>query len=366
VRLLIGFMFLCLLYDAGRPAPLEARHAPIIVDLGCGWRIDSGPLSCWVGPRVGKQVGEKPGEAAWWDTGGTTIKRQLSILFLRLLALLPWTALQALGRAFGELLVLLPNRQRRDALINLRLCFPDIDEPQRNALRRRSIIHFAKTYTEIAALWLWPPERVLALIREQQGTELLEREPGRGLIVLAPHIGAWELCNVWLATQGPISNMYRPQRHIDDLIRHARQRNGARLVPDNVGGVKAMLKALRRGEMVGILPDQVVRADQGAVFAPFFGEPAVTMLLVAGLMRRTGARAVVIGAERLPGGRGFRLHCLPAPDGLDSPDDVEAATALNRGVEQIIERFPDQYHWTYRRFRRRPNGRPNPYVGPSI
>jgi Kdo2-lipid IVA lauroyltransferase/acyltransferase len=294
------------------------------------------------------------------------MKRGLIIALFRLLALLPWPILQALGRLLGELLVLLPNRQRRDALINLRLCYPELDETRRRALRREVMIHFAKTYVEMAALWLWPPERVLGLIRDERGVELLEREPGRGLIVLAPHLGSWECCNVYLATKGPITNMYRPQRHIDDLIRAARQRNGATLVPDNVHGVRRMLRAAKRGEMVGILPDQVARHESGSVFAPFFGVPASTMLLAAGLARRTGARPVFVAAERLPRGRGFRIHCLPAPLGIDSDDDLQAATALNHGVKRLIELCPEQYHWTYRRFRHRPDGAPSPYVGPSI
>lgn len=294
------------------------------------------------------------------------MKRTLAIVLLRLLALLPWRALQAAGRLLGELLVLLPNRQRRDALINLRLCYPGLDETRLRGLRRRSMIHFAQTYVEIAALWHWPADRVLRLIREEIGTELLDREPGRGLIVLAPHIGSWECCNVYLATKGPITSMYRPQRHVDDLIRAARQRNGATLVPDTVQGLRHMLKAAKRGEMVGVLPDQVARHESGFVFAPFCGVPAATMLLVAGLVRRTGARAVFIAAERLPHGRGFRVRCLPAPPGIDSSDDLEAATALNRGVENLIELFPEQYHWTYRRFRRRPGGAASPYTGPLI
>ncbi len=90
------------------------------------------------------------------------------------------------------------------------------------------------------------------------------------------------------------------------------------------------------------------------------------MLLVAGLVRRTGARVVCVVAERLDDGSGFHLHCLPAPAGIGDQDDLTAAAALNQAVEQCIDRAPEQYHWTYRRFRRRPDGAPSPYTGPSI
>jgi KDO2-lipid IV(A) lauroyltransferase len=294
------------------------------------------------------------------------VKRLLLIGLLKALALLPWSAIQAVGWLVGELLLRTRNRQRRDALINIRLCMPELDETQQLDLRRRSIIHFAKTYVELSALWMWRAERVLGLVCRESGTDLLQRKPGEGLIVLAPHLGDWELAGLYMASKGPITSMYRPQRYLDDLIREARQRNSARLVPDDVIGVKQMLRALKQGEQVGILPDQVVREESGGVFAPFFGIPAVTMLLVAGLARRTGARVVFLFCERLPGGQGFHVHCLPAPAGIDDPDDEVAASALNRGVEECIRICPEQYHWTYRRFRRRPDNTTGPYTGPSI
>ena len=296
------------------------------------------------------------------------MKRFLGLVLLKSIALLPWAGIQGLGRLLGELLLRKPNRQRRDALINIRLCFSELSEEQQLELRRQAMIHFAKTYVELAALWLWPTERVLTLVRKESGVELLQREPGEGLIALTPHLGAWELTALYGASKGtgPSAIMYRPQRHLDDVILAARQRAGVTLVPDDVSGVKRLLRTLKQGGRVGILPDQVAREESGSVFAPFFGVPAVTMLLVAGLARRTKARVVFIVAERLPGGEGFHIHCLPAPEGVDDADDEVAAAALNRGVEACIRIAPEQYHWAYRRFRRQPNDGPSPYTGPSI
>lgn len=294
------------------------------------------------------------------------MKRFVVILWLRAIGLLPWSGVQALGRLVGELLVRIPNRQRRDALINIRLCFPDMSDAEQLALRHKAIIHFAKTYVELGALWTWSSERVIGLVKQRSGLELLQREPGEGLIVLGPHIGAWEAAGLFLATQGRLTSMYKPQKYVDDIILAARERNGGNMVPDDVTGVKQMLKALRNGELVGILPDQVTREETGGVFAPFFDVPASTMLLVAGLVRRTKVRAVIMFAERLPGGQGFHLHCLPVSSDLGSKDDFVAATAVNKAVEDCIAICPEQYHWTYRRFRRRPGGLPSPYTGPSI
>ncbi len=294
------------------------------------------------------------------------MKQFMIILIIRSLALLPWAAIQGLGSLIGKFLLRTGNRQKRDALINIRLCRSELSPSEQEELRRASIIHFAKTYIEMSALWLWPAERVLSMVVRETGTELLNRDDGRGVIVLSPHLGAWELAGLFVPTKGPSTTMYRPQKHLDGLILKGRQRNGARLVPDNVSGVKHMLRAVKSGEYVGILPDQVTREETGSIFSPFFGVPAVTMLLVARLARRSGARVVFLFAERLPGGQGFHMHCLPAPEGIDSSDDSTAAAALNRGVEQCIAICPEQYQWTYRRFRRRPGGEDSPYRGPSI
>jgi KDO2-lipid IV(A) lauroyltransferase len=294
------------------------------------------------------------------------MKRFLALALLKAIALLPWSAIQWLGGLLGGVLLWKSNRQRRDALINIRMCFPELSGQQQLELRRRAMIHFAKTYVELAALWLWPAERVLGLVRRESGTELLQCKPGERLIVLSPHLGAWELAGLYMATKGSAISMYRPQRHLDDVILAARQRNGAVLVPDDVSGVKRLLRVLKRGGLAGILPDQVAREESGSVFAPFFGVPAVTMLLVAGLARRTGARVVFLFAERLPDGEGFHMHCLSAPEGIADPDDQVAAAALNRGVEACIHICPEQYQWPYRRFRRRPDDGPSPYTGPSV
>jgi KDO2-lipid IV(A) lauroyltransferase len=201
-------------------------------------------------------------------------------------------------------------------------------------------------------------------VREVRGAELLHRAPGRGLIVLSPHLGAWELAGLHLARQGPTAIFYKPQRYLDDLILAARRRSGAQLAPITAKGIRVLVQALERGEYVGVLPDQEPRENKGACFAPFFGIPALTMLLVARLARRTGAPVIFMFAERLPEAAGFRMHCIPAPEGIDSDDDVVAATALNRGIEQCVRVCPEQYVWPYKRFRRRPEGQPGIYAGP--
>ncbi len=282
---------------------------------------------------------------------------------LRLLSRLPLRVLHAIGTVVGWVVILFPNRQRRNALINISLCFKDLTARQKIRLRNRCLREFGKTYLEIAHIWLRPAQQGLGLIRDVRGAHLLDRADGRGLIVLSPHLGAWELAGMYLVAQGPTTIFYKPQKYLDDLIVNARRRGGATLAPITARGIRALVQALSNGEYAGILPDQEPRANKGAAFAPLFGIPAWTMVLVNRLARKSGARVIFMFAERLPRSAGFRIHCLPAPDGIDSDDDATAAAALNRGIEQCIAVCPEQYLWPYRRFRRRPDDSPKIYRG---
>lgn len=282
----------------------------------------------------------------------------------KLLSRLPFGFSQGLGWFLGTLLLYIPNKQRRNALINLRLCHPDWSGAEARRFRDQALREEAKTFAEISYLLLRPVSQVMSLIRETQGLELLERKEGQGLIVLSPHLGAWEMAGLFLSTRGPTTTLYKPQPLGDDLVRRARGRAGALLVPTDQTGIRRLLQGLKRGEYLGILPDQEPKENKGCVFAPFFGVPALTMLLVNRLARKTGSAVVFLFARRLPGGRGFALHCLEAPEGVDSADEFEAASALNRGVEACIALCPEQYVWSYKRFRTRPDGGPHPYHGP--
>ena len=295
---------------------------------------------------------------------GRRVKERLASAAVRLAARLPIGVLQRVGWALGHLFVVWPNKQRRNALINIRLCQPSLSPKEQLGLRDRTLREFGATYLEIAYLWRRPVDEVLAQVKEVRGGALLDRSAGKGVIVLSPHLGAWELAGLYLAAQGPTTIFYKPQRLLDALIREARGRSGAILAPTSPRGVRLLVQGLERGEYAGILPDQEPKGESGAVFAPFFGVPAYTMLLVSRLARRTGARVIFMFAQRLGPGQGFRMHCIPAPVGVDSEDDLIAATALNRGVEQCVAICPEQYVWPYKRFRKRPEGPPSPYQGP--
>lgn len=293
-----------------------------------------------------------------------TFRERLAIFILRTLALLPLSVIHHLGSFVGWLLLKIPNKQRRNALINIQLCYPHFSDEEALDFRRRAFDAYGKTYAEVAYLWVRPARKVLSLVSGVSGGELLRREDGRGVIVLSPHLGAWELAGLYLSVQGPTTTLYKPQPELDWLIREARGRGGAELVPTDARGIRRLMQALRRGEYVGILPDQEPKANRGSVFAPFFGVPAFTMLLINRLARKTGARVIFLFAERLPSGKGFHIHCLPAHPEIDSENDVAGAAALNSGIEDAVNTCPEQYLWAYKRFRKRPPGHPKLYTGP--
>jgi len=248
---------------------------------------------------------------------------------------------------------------RRISAINISLCWPELGAAQQRRLIRASLIEAGKTICEAGALWLWPGLRTLRLVRAVSGEEHLRNALalGKGAILAAPHLGAWEIIGLYCSHHYPMTSLYRPPRlaEMDTLVRHGRERLGAKLVPADAGGVRALYQALGKGELVGILPDQEPGAGNG-LFAPLFGVQANTMVLLSRLAIKTGAAVIFGYAERLPGGRGYHLHFFPAPPAINRAPAENSVQVMNVMVEQLIRHAPQQYQWGYKRFRTRPPG----------
>jgi KDO2-lipid IV(A) lauroyltransferase len=280
---------------------------------------------------------------------------------------LPLPILRAWGWLFAQLLILPPNRFRRVSELHLMRCLPEISAGERERIARRSLLHSLYAIFEAPAIWYGPlTRRRHWMERDSDALSIVEqaRMQGRGAILLTPHQGAWELSAFYCARLAPLTVLYKPQKGaIDAVIRDGRGRGGdVHPVPTTGAGVRALLGALKRGEMVGILPDHDPPEGSGTVFAPLFGIPANTMDLVSKLAARSGAPVLFFIVERLPWARGFRFHVLPAPEGINDPR--QGAAALNKGVEACIRLLPDQYWWSYKRYRRRPVGEP-PFYPPK-
>lgn len=283
---------------------------------------------------------------------------------LRLSARLPLRLDHAIGAWLGRRALRDDRTEVRTARTNLALCFPQLDEAQRDHLLRQTMEEMGRTLAETGLLWFASRERVEGLVRAVHGEELLQAglERGRGVILIAPHLGNWELIGAYCSLRYPMTSLYRPpkQEGLDEMVRHARQRFGAKVVPTNAKGVKALYQALGNNQISGILPDQDP-GENGGEFALFFGIQANTMTLLSRLAQKSGATVLCAWAERLPRGRGFAIHFEPVDEEIHSADICASVTALNRAVEGAVRQAPAQYQWGYKRFKTRPPGAPYLY-----
>ncbi|WP_165857676.1 lysophospholipid acyltransferase family protein [Marinobacter sp. JSM 1782161] len=290
---------------------------------------------------------------------------KISILttLLKLAGKLPLRVAQALGTGLGLLGWWCRSESRRVTEINLGIGFPDMPEDQRRDLARASMKQTGRTFMEIPLMWEWPVERCLDLIKEIDGEELLSRrDPNQGLILLAPHLGNWELAGLYFSSRYKMAALYSPPHmpEFEDYMIRVRGRLGSELVRGDRRGLARLITLLREGGVAGILPDQSPRG-KGNAYAPFFGMDVRTMTLAAKLLQKSGAAVLITYAERLPDAAGYRIVIRECEPGMAENDPVIAATALNASVERCVRRIPDQYQWEYKRFRHRPTGLPNPY-----
>lgn len=278
-------------------------------------------------------------------------------LLLWLLGRLPLRLLHLLGTALGWLWLRAGFREARVAAINLRLCFPELDATARNALMRATLAETGRTALELPWLWSRSPATLERAIRVVEGERLFldAIAAGKGVLIAAPHLGAWEALNLYLSRTAPVAILYRPPRlaWVETLINRCRGRLGAEPVRAEAAGVRTLLKRLKEGGVVGILPDQQPKVGEGD-FAPFFGRPALTMSLFPKLAQRTGARVLYAWVERLPRGAGFAVRFF---DLGGAPD----AAAMNAAIESLARQCPAQYQWTYKRFGIQPDGAVSPY-----
>jgi KDO2-lipid IV(A) lauroyltransferase len=212
-------------------------------------------------------------------------------------------------------------------------------------------VHAGRALLELPWLWLRAHREIIAKVIKVSGWDCVEnaRGNGKGILFLTPHLGCFEITAQYYAENRPLTVMYsRPkQEWLIPLMEKGRGAN-FKLAPADVSGIRTLMRALRAGEAIGILPDQVPGNGEGA-WVPFFGKPAYTMTLVARLAQ-TGATVLLIYAERLPRGTGYHIKVTPFPHTLDGTLEENAAT-INRGIESLIRECPEQYAWNYNRYK---------------
>lgn len=280
---------------------------------------------------------------------------------------LPWA--QRLGEAIGVIMSWYRNRSREVARLNLQMVYPQLSEQDRQQLWRESLRHTGIVSMEMGVLWGASPDKGLALVRKVHNIELLHEALAaqKGVLFCVPHLGNWEILNHYITSQTEVVAMYRPAKDpvLDEWMLSSRSKTGICLVPTTSGGVKELFKAIKRGAFVGILPDQEPRARSG-VFAPFMGQETLTPKLCHELLQRSDAVALCGFSRRLPNGEGFDIHFVKPDDAIYDSDPVVSAGALNAAIEDCVKQAPEQYQWTYKRFKRQPNGGKNPYRAAGI
>lgn len=290
------------------------------------------------------------------------MKKILVTLLVNLIGALPLSIARALGRTIAYLLTLSKSDIYRLSRINIALTHPQLSDSELHKISKNSVASTIINALEMPVVWQhknnWVTEKTQAIEGEAYLTSAIADK--KGVIVIIPHIGNWEVLGRHLPAYAATTSLYQPPKitELENVVRKGRERSGANLVPTNQRGVAALLKALRRGEVTAILPDQVPQKNSG-IFAPFYGVPAYTMTLINSLIQKTGCRAVLGYALRVPGG--FKVVYREALEDIYSADQDVSIIAINRMVEMAINDEIAQYQWAYKRFKVQPAGVAKPY-----
>lgn len=271
----------------------------------------------------------------------------------------PMWALYLLARIVSFFVLLRPDKGvNRTIYTNLCLVYPELDELQRRKFAKHCVQNQTKNMVESFKSWAMPPQWSLQKIHNVYNQDVLTQamQNPNGMLAIVPHLGTWEIMNPWLNQFGSPTIMYKPVKgdKANAFVLQGRQRLNATLVPTDSTGVKAIFKTLKAGGFSIILPDHVPDLSGGEV-VPFFGIPTLTGTLASKLASKTGCSLVGLTCVRREDGQGFDIYCDKLDDAkLYDKDMVIATTAMNHALERMINRFPSQYMWGYKRFRRVP------------
>ena len=269
----------------------------------------------------------------------------------------PLSVLRALARTGAWFL----NQNEKKSMlgktrVNLKLAYPDLDEQQREAMAKESVRRQCTAYIESAKCWAMPPQWSIEQIKKIHNAEILEQaftDPSRGVLMIVPHLGTWEIMNPWIHQYGSPTIMYKPidNPQVNQFVLNSRKSLNAELVPTDASGVKALFKTLKQGGFSIILPDHVPHPS-GGVVVPFFGVPCLTSTLASKMAQKTKCHLIGLSCFRSADGDGFEVYCdaLNDPNLYDSDLNL-ATTALNQAIEKMIHRSPADYMWGYKRFR---------------
>lgn len=275
---------------------------------------------------------------------------------LWLLHPLPLPLLAKMGNALGMLLYWFAGERRFVAATNLRLCFPELSEPERTALVKQNFQAFARSFLERGVLWWSSTQRIQNLVRVV-GQEYLADVANQPVILLVPHFVALDVGWSWLTQQSSLVSVYSRQKnpYFHKKLLAGRLRFGDSQLYSRQQGMRPIVKAMRTGLPFYYLPDQDLTIKDG-VFVPFFGVQAATLTAVPRLAEMTGAKVVPLITRMLPGGAGYEVRFYPAWENYPSGDLIADTRRMNEFIEQRVREIPEQYFWLHKRFKTRPEG----------
>lgn len=274
-------------------------------------------------------------------------------LILKPLSLLPLPVLHYLGSVLGRILLYRASKAKTHAIDNITQSglFPN----QVLQTVRKGFIEMGKAILETPYIWNSSSQTIQKLMQKVHGWEAVEEgiKTNKGIIFIVPHMGCFEIASLYYALHHPLTVMYRPpkKKWLRPLIM-GRKRDNITLAEANASGVRKLVRTLKDGGSVGILPDQTPNAGEGE-WADFFGKPAYTMTLASKLAEKTEATIIIAFAERLPSGKGYVQH-------FKKVESIATTTLLNQAIEEQIKQSPNQYYWNYHRYKVSRKSKPKP------
>jgi len=270
--------------------------------------------------------------------------------FLFLCSILPLKINHTFGALIGKLLYIFGSEAKKVSSQNIKICFPELSNKDQKSLVKNALIHTGKNLTESGLIWNQSFSKNVNYVCDFNGEHYLDNQ--KQTILLVPHIGCWELTGRVLANTRKVTFMYKPlrsQKQNDYLFKH-RNKGNLTMASADKSGILKIQRALKNRELIGMLPDQDP-GEEGGIMSPFFNKEANTMTLLAKIANKNDLQVLMFWAKRLPKGRGYELNLEPVELNLNGDTLEDHVASMNHCIEDLIRKIPEQYMWSYKRFK---------------
>ncbi|MDC1447429.1 lysophospholipid acyltransferase family protein [Candidatus Thioglobus sp.] len=271
-------------------------------------------------------------------------------LFLSLCSILPLKINHIFGDLIGKLLYIFGSEAKKIATQNVEICFPGLTHKDQKSLVKNALIHTGKNLTESGLIWNQSFSKNVNYVCDFNGEHYLDNQ--KNTILLVPHIGCWELTGRVLANTRKVTFMYKPLRSQkqNDYLFKRRNKGNLTMASADKSGILKIQRALKNRELVGMLPDQDP-GEEGGIMSPFFNKEANTMTLLAKIANKNDLQVLMFWAKRLPKGKGYELNLEPVNLNLNGDTLEDHVASMNHSIEDLIRQMPEQYMWSYKRFK---------------